>query len=109
MRSPLDALVTEKALNFISTCRNADLLDLIAEDRLDHNIPLKNVCAKVTPQLADEIDQVVGLLGVSKRRFLEAAYIEAVQRARAIMKAEGVWEAIDEEAAAVEQAGGEVA
>lgn len=105
MRSTLDALVTEKALNFISTRRNADLLDLVAEDRLDHNIPLKNVCAKVTPQLSDEIDQVVGLLGVSKRRFLEAAYIEAVQRAHEIMKAEGVWEAIEE----VEQAGREVA
>ncbi len=108
MRSPIDALVTEKVLNFISTRRNADLIDLVAEDRLEHNIPLKNVCAKVTQQLSDEIDQVVGLLGVSKRRFLEAAYIEAVQRAHEIMKAEGVWEAI-EEAAAVEQAGGEVA
>lgn len=108
MRSPLDALVTENALNFISTRRNADFLDLVAEDRLDHNIPLKNVCAKVTPQLSDEIDQVVGLLGVSKRRFLEAAFIEAISMARHIMKAEGVWEAIEEDAA-VEQAGGEVA
>jgi hypothetical protein len=105
MRSPIDALVTEKVLNFISTRRNADLIDLVAEDRLEHNIPLKNVCAKVTPQLSDEIDQVVGLLGVSKRRFLEAAYIEAVQRAHEIMKAEGLREAIEE----VEQAGGEVA
>ena len=108
MRSPLNALVTENALNFISTRRNADLLDLLAEDRLDHNVPLKNVCAKVTPQLADQIDEIVAMLGVSKRRFLEAAFIEAVQRAHEIMKAEGVWEAIDE-AAAVEQAGGEVA
>lgn len=105
MRSPLNALVTENALNFISTRRNADLLDLVAEDRLEHNIPLKNVCAKVSPQLSDEIDQVVGLLGVSKRRFLEAAFIEAIAMAHEIMKAEGVWEAIEE----VEQAGGEVA
>lgn len=96
MRSPIDALVTEKVLNFISTRRNADLIDLVAEDRLEHNIPLKNVCAKVTPQLSDEIDQVVGLLGVSKRRFLEAAYIEAVQRAHEIMKAEGVFDALDD-------------
>lgn len=95
MRSPLDALVTEKALYFISTQANADLLDLVAEDRLDHNVPLKNVCAKVTPQLADQIDEIVAMLGVSKRRFLEAAFIEAVQRAHEIMKAEGVWECLD--------------
>lgn len=108
MRSPFDALVTEKALHFISTRRNADLLDLIAEDRLEANIPLKNVCAKVTPQLADQIDEVVGLLGVSKRRFLEAAFVEAVQRAHEIMKAEGVWEAIEEDVAQ-DNAGGEAA
>lgn len=105
MRTPFDALVTEKALHFISTRRNADVLDLIAEDRIEANFPLKNVCAKVTPQLADEIDEVVGLLGISKRRFLEAAFVEAVQRAHEIMKVEGVWEVIEEEVAQDNSAG----
>lgn len=108
MRSPFDALVTEKTLNFISTRRNADLLDLVAEDRLETNIPLKNVCAKVAPQLADQIDEVVGLLGISKRRFLEAAFVEAIQRAHEIMKAEGLWDVLDEEFAQ-ENAGEEAA
>jgi flavin-binding protein dodecin len=108
MRSPLDALVTEKSLFLISTSRNADLLDLIVDGRLEGNIPLKNVCAKVTPQLAARIDEVVDLLGVSKRRFLEAAFVEAVERAHQIMKAEGVWEVLGEDVAPG-KAGGEVA
>ena len=96
MRSPLDALVTEKALHFVATRFNADLLDLIGEDRIEHNVPLKNVCAKVSPELAASIDEVVNLLGVSKRRFLEAAFVEAVQRAEAIMESEGVYDALED-------------
>ena len=96
-RTVLDALVTEKTLSFISTRHNADLLDLVAEDRLENNIPLKNVCAKVTPQLSDQIDEIVGLLGVSKRRFLEAAFIEAVAKAHEIMRAEGLFEVLEDD------------
>lgn len=95
-RTVLDALVTEKTLSFISTRHNADLLDLVAEDRLENNIPLKNVCAKVMPQLSDQIDEIVGLLGVSKRRFLEAAFIEAVAKAHEIMQAEGLFEVLED-------------
>ena len=95
-RTVLDALVTEKTLSFISTRHNADLLDLVAEDRLENNILLKNVCAKVTPQLSDQIDEIVGLLGVSKRRFLEAAFIEAVAKAHEIMRAEGLFEVLED-------------
>lgn len=99
MRSILDALVTEKTLSLISTRRNSALLDLIADDQVEHNVPLKNVCAKVSPQLAEQIDEVVGLLGISKRRFLEAAFIEAVSKAQEIMLREGLWEALDDDQA----------
>jgi hypothetical protein len=96
MRTPLNALITEKALNFISVRRNSDLVDLIARDQFEHSVPLKNVCAKVLPELSDEIDEVCSLLGISKRRFLEAAMIEAVSKAKGIMEREGVWEAIED-------------
>jgi hypothetical protein len=42
---------------------------------------LKNVCAKVTSQLSQQIDDCVQVLGVSKRKFLEAAMIEACRKA----------------------------
>lgn len=96
MRSPLDALVTEKALHLVSGSGNADLLDhLGVVDQVENVGQIKNVCAKVSSQLADEIDNIVNVLDISKRRFLEAAMIEAVQKAKAIMDAEGVWQALD--------------
>lgn len=94
MRSPFDSLVTQKALAFVASVGGpSDLVDAMIE--AGGSIVTKNVCAKVSPELAAEIDDVVHLLGISKRRFLEAAYIEAVRRAKEIMEAEGVYEALD--------------
>lgn len=100
MRTPLNALVTEKALHFVSVRRNSDLLDMVAADP-DHedqfrNV-LKNVCAKVSVDLSNDIDEICNLLSISKRAFLEAAMIEAVSKARMIMDKEGFWDAFREE------------
>jgi antitoxin component of MazEF toxin-antitoxin module len=93
MRSPFESLVTQKALVFVQSVGQPDLVDAMIES--DRSIVTKNVCAKVSPELAAQIDEVVQLLGISKRRFLEAAFIEAVRRAKEIMEAEGVYEALD--------------
>jgi len=102
MRSPFDALITEKSLSFIATRRNRDLMELIADDRVEHTVPLKNMCAKITPELAEEILQVVSVLGCTKRQFLEAAFIDAVARAKQIMESEGVFASLDELAGPVD-------
>lgn len=103
MRSPLNALLTEKALALVSVRRNADFLDYVLNDPEQPTlIPLKNVCAKVSPELSADIDAVCALLGISKRRFLEAAFIDAVQQAYNVLRAEGV-----EDALADDHAGGE--
>lgn len=95
MRSPLDALITEKSLHVVSGGGSKDLLDHLGVlDKADAGL-IKNVCAKVSTQLADEIDNICNVLDISKRRFLEAAMLEAVQKAKAIMDAEGVWESLD--------------
>jgi hypothetical protein len=100
MRTPLNALITEKSLRFISVLHNSDLADAIANDP-DHDPQtrgfLKNVCAKVSIELSDDIDQICGLLSISKRAFLEAAMSEAVSKAKGIMEREGVWESIKED------------
>lgn len=93
MRSPFESLVTQKALVFVASVDQPDLVDAMIE--AGGPSVTKNVCAKVSPELAAQIDEVVELLGISKRRFLEAAYIEAVRRAKEIMEAEGVYEALD--------------
>jgi hypothetical protein len=92
MRTPLDALVTKHTLQRIAEATNSGLIDYLDNGRTEHGVPLKNVCAKVLPELAEEIDSVCGLLGVSKRQFLESAFIEAITRAKAIIKDEGLWD-----------------
>lgn len=88
MRTHLDALVTEKVLELINLSRSSS--DLI--DRVDSS-DVKNVCAKVSANLSDEIDQVSNFLGISKRRFLETAFVDAVEAAQEIMRREGLFEA----------------
>lgn len=95
-RTPLDALITQKTLEFMSS-RSDFLLDLVVDHHeADLPVQIKNVCTKVAAPLADEIDEVCGMLGVSKRSFLEAAFIEAVIKAKAIMEAEGLDDYIEE-------------
>lgn len=98
MRSALDALVTEKALAFIAARRSldSDLPDMLEDS---NSVVTKNVCAKVSVQLADELDEVCGLLRISKRRFIEAAFVDAVDRANAIIADEGVWQELEEQQA----------
>lgn len=95
MRSPIEALVTEKALHFLSIRRNADLADVIANDP-QFSSEIKNVCAKVSVHISDEIDEITSLLGVSKRRFIETAFLDALARSRQVMEAEGVFDALDD-------------
>lgn len=92
MRTPLNALVTEKILTRISQSGNAELLELALEDSDLAERITKNVCAKVSVQLSDRIDEIVGILGCSKRKFLEAAFLEAVDKADLIITREGFYE-----------------
>lgn len=98
MRSPLNALLTEKALHAVSIRRNAELTEHILNNPEwdPPAVPLKNVCAKVSVELSDDIDEVIAILGIPKRRFLEAAFIEAIGMARQIMEQEGVNASLEE-------------
>ncbi len=93
MRQHLNALVTERALVLVSSARGAGLLDAIPEHRL---VDMKNVCARLAPPLAARLQQTVELLGVTRRRFLEAAIIDALDMADRILESEGVPEALGE-------------
>ena len=92
MRSHLDSLVTEKVLGLLNDIRGSS--DFV--DRVESS-DLKNVCAKVSVNLSDEIDRVAGFLGVSKRVFLESAFIDAVETAQEIMRREGLFEAYSQQ------------
>lgn len=94
MRTQIDALATMHSLQLIQQPLGIDpelLLDSVP--RSEHHM-FRNVCARLSIPLADHLDEVVGLLGCSKRRFIEAAIIDAIDRAEEIIEAEGVHEAL---------------
>lgn len=95
--SILDRLLIEKSLNIVNESDFARATDnLINSSALESQV--KNVCAKVSPDLSDRIDNIVGLLRISKRSFLETIYIDACDRAEKTMREEGVYEYFKEEA-----------
>jgi hypothetical protein len=77
--------IQHKALSFKFLDGNDKLLDKIIEEE---NSPLifKNVCAKLPEQLVDRLDGTCGMLQLSKRKFVELAIIEALDRCDAIIQ-----------------------
>lgn len=82
----LKELLQLKALELKRTAEGQnDISDRLIEDILAKSpgSEYRNICAHCSVQLADEIDNICGLLGLSKRRFIEGALIEAVKLAQA--------------------------
>lgn len=87
----LNELLRYKSLHFKYVSDNAGVMDLIANDAVEHNIPMKNVCAMVPQQLFDSLTSTCALLDISKRAFIEAALIEALSMAEKVLEEEGVY------------------
>ena len=49
-------------------------------------IPLRNVCAKLSVELVERLDNALGVLNMSKRQFIEAALIEALNRVDQVLE-----------------------
>lgn len=58
--------------------------------------PLKNVCAKVSVELAERLEGTIGKLGMSKREFVEMAIIEALNFSDHVLECVGADEAEQE-------------
>lgn len=85
-RTIFEELVLGKAYEMKNSLANNDLLDMLEKSgSIPETLQLKNVCAKVSTELSDQLDDVCHLLSISKRRFIEAALIEALKTARSIM------------------------
>jgi hypothetical protein len=105
-RTVLDAMVTRAVLDVVTNPGSDMMMDhLLQSGGNAADLGLKNVCAKVSSQLSDEIDSVCSFLSISKRAFLEAAFIEAIGKAKAIMEAEGVHEYLEKQSELVEPLG----
>jgi hypothetical protein len=49
-------------------------------------IPLRNVCAKLSVELVERLDNALGVLNMSKRQFIEAALIEALNKVDQVLE-----------------------
>lgn len=101
----LTELLTYRALHFkLSSVTGSDLLleRAIEQDSTTTDLRLKNVCAKLSVQLSDRLDNTVNILDISKRRFIEAAIIAALDEADRVMKEVDIFEnlpPVDEDSA----------
>lgn len=89
-KSILEQKLTYKALGFILD-DSGSFIDQALENKVfarDHHF--KNVCAMISQPLTERLENTLGLLHMSKREFLEAAIIEALDKADLIMEECGV-------------------
>ena len=82
MKNEFDEFITYRALALKYAGSNN--LGFIPEEVLDIN-QFRNVCAKLHPELVDRLDQTTGLLGITKRDFIELALLDALDRAEKIL------------------------
>lgn len=101
-RNELESLILEKSLSVVNGSDRSAILEYALEEGHGDKF-IKNVCAKVTTKLADDVANVCAALDIRQRRFIELALIDAVQRSNAIMDQEGVWEALEGLGTPVEQ------
>lgn len=59
----------------------------------ENELPIiKQMCAKVSVQMHDDLESVCSILDISKRRFIEAAVSDALKRAHELINAHGLLE-----------------
>jgi hypothetical protein len=84
-----DELIRLKALQLKSQTSgqaNSELLESQLQlPEVSEGLKLRQVCAMVSPELFNELEGTCDLLGMSKRRFVEGALIEAIDKAAAIV------------------------
>jgi hypothetical protein len=89
-----DKLIQFKALSQIYG-NGADLLEkMVNPNNLEETekVKMRNVCALISVQLFDRLEKTCALLELSKRQFIEASLIEALDRADEIVQQEGVFD-----------------
>lgn len=99
----LTELLMYRALHFKQSSQSTTdtMIDHFVHDnelRLGQ-MELRNVCAKVSTDLADRLDNACGVLSISKRRFIESAIIHALDEADRVMNELNIFEAVDGPAA----------
>ena len=80
-----DQYIQYKALEFKFQGQNVpeNITETLIQD--SEKLPVKNVCAKLHVDLSNLLDQTILNLNMSKRKFIELALIDAIEKAENIM------------------------
>lgn len=54
--------------------------------------PLRQICARISPQLYDEVSSLSSLMDIPQRQFIELALVHAVNQAHTTLQEHGVIE-----------------
>ena len=87
-------LIQYKALDQIHTITGSDAVDRLPQSEIAKSPVMRNVCALITLDLFEELEQMCSVLGISKRQFIESSLIESIKEANAITKEVGLHEAL---------------
>lgn len=60
----------------------------------DGTLPLRQMCAKVSVALYQDLENVCGALDMTKREFIEAAVADAIDQAKTVIEKSGGLEAL---------------
>ena len=86
-----------RALDFKYSQQNIELTEhLLNRAEGADLIPLRNVCAKLSVELAEDIDGVCSTLGISKRLFIQNALIEACAQAKQALEDVNAFEFLEQ-------------
>lgn len=86
-----------RALDFKYSQQNLELTEhLLNRAEGADLIPLRNVCAKLSVELAEDIDGVCSTLGISKRLFIQNALIEACAQAKQALAEVNAYEFLEQ-------------
>lgn len=94
----LDRLLRKGVLENIQIHQDGVSPQTVADQMIDsmpEGAHIKNVCAKMSVQLVERLDNTISIIGCSKRRFVECALIAAMERAREIAEEEGLFEELE--------------
>lgn len=74
----------EKQLHHMGS--DMDLVDMAIAQNPENAKQLRNVCAMVSVPLFEDIETICNLFSISKRRFVEYALVEAVDKTKKIVE-----------------------
>lgn len=79
-------VIIKNALEFkLSGALTGNFADSLIENNPSLKAQFKNVCAPIPFKLNEELENVTGILGLSKRDFLTLAIASAIDEAKALM------------------------